>query len=192
MTRWDLPKKVWKIFCWKFRFVLIFCWIESFARSLDLYWFQSIAEATFVYTWLEALQLGTQWLSCDAHIRSYIESEWIIWLQCYKVLKYWNIEILRYWLWCNKMFQYWNIGYWSIEILKYWNTELVTTQLHRLCSETLNLQYWSIETLEYWNTELVTKQLHRPKNMLCSDLDYDVTKYCSSAQTCVGGPAGRW
>ena len=96
VTRWDLPKKVWKIFCWKFRFVLIFCWIESFARSLDLYWFQSIAEATFVYTWLEALQLSTQWLSCDAHIRSYIESEWIIWLR-------WNIEILD-----KKL--YWNIG----------------------------------------------------------------------------------
>ena len=29
VTRWDLPKKVWKIFCWKFRFVLIFWWIES-------------------------------------------------------------------------------------------------------------------------------------------------------------------
>ena len=69
---------------------------KSFAESLDLYWFQSIAEATFVYTWLEALQLGTQWLSCDAHIRSYIESEWIIWLR-------WNIEILD-----KKL--YWNIG----------------------------------------------------------------------------------
>jgi len=56
----------------------------------------------FVYTWLEALPLITQWLSCDTHIRSYIESEWIIWIQCYKLLKigtsYWNIilEVLKY------------------------------------------------------------------------------------------------
>ena len=128
-------------------------------------------QSTFVYTWLEALQLSTQWLSCDAHIRSYIESEWIIWLQCYEVLtywnievlKYWNIEILRYWLWCNEMLKYWNIEYWSIEILKYWNTELVTTQLHRLCSETLNLQYWSIETLKLNGFPIVLRnKLHRP------------------------------
>ena len=32
----------------------------------------------FVYTWLEALPPITQWLSCDTHIRSYIECEWII------------------------------------------------------------------------------------------------------------------
>ena len=94
---------------------------KSFAESLDLYRFlmnkiRMAAQAhkwglgkglsiysggNFVYTWLEALPLITQWLSCDTHIRSYIESEWIIWLQCYELLKYtsyWNIvlEVLKY------------------------------------------------------------------------------------------------
>ena len=103
---------------------------KSFAESLDLYRFlmnkiRMAAQAhkwglgkglsiyswgNFVYTWLEALPLITHWLSCDTHIRSYIESEWIFWIQCYKLLKNWNIvlkhytwslEILRYWLWVD-------------------------------------------------------------------------------------------
>ena len=71
---------------------------KSFAESLDLYRFlmnkiRMAAQAhkwglgkglsiyswgNFVYTWLEALPLITHWLSCDTHIRSYIECEWII------------------------------------------------------------------------------------------------------------------
>ena len=140
VTRWDLPKK----------------FVKSFAESLDLYRFlmNSIrmeaqahkwglgkglsiySGSNFVYTWLEALPLITQWLSCDTHIRSYIESEWIIWLQCYELLKYWNIvlkhctwslEILRYWLWVD----YLAAVIWIIKILK-----------HRI--ETLNLTEFPI------------------------------------------------
>ena len=98
---------------------------HQWATHRSAYCLSIYSGSNFVYTWLEALPLTTQWLSCDTHIRSYIESEWIIWIQCYKLLKNWNIvlkhytwslEMLRYWLWVDYLAAVIRI----IKILRYW------------------------------------------------------------------------
>ena len=132
--------------------------------------------SNFVYTWLEALPLITQWLSCDTHIRSYIECEWIIWLQCCEVLKYWNIEILRYWnieilrhwLWCNEILKDWTYEtyetiapaekyallwpwLWCNEILKDWTYETYETIVAQNEGTPKHFQlqrHWKIVSLE--------------------------------------------